>query len=341
MSDIVRKLSSFPLISIIMPIYNEANYIRKSLEAILNQDYPHERIEVIIVDGVSEDGTRETVLEIRNQNPKTEIALFDNQRRIVPVALNIGINNSKGDIIVRIDGHCEITSDYISQCVETLQRTGADCVGGHQRPVAKQLIQEAVALAVTSPFGTGNARFRHQNNSGWVDTVYMGAYRREVFDRIGMFDEELVRNQDDEFNFRLVQAGGKIWLDQNIRSMYYSRSNLKSLWRQYFQYGFWKLRVMQKRKAIASCRHLAPVLFVLGIAGSMAGFLITRNLWIALVIVGPYIIANMCAAIISARRRPIMIFILPIIFFIIHFSYGLGFLSGLCKWRRYFFHTDK
>ncbi|MCM8787201.1 MAG: glycosyltransferase family 2 protein [Candidatus Omnitrophica bacterium] len=328
---------NYPFVSIIMPIRNEKNFIEKSLTAVLNQDYPIDKMEIIVVDGCSCDGTKEIATKCMAKNPKFKIFLLDNHSKIVPTALNIGLRQAKGDVIIRVDGHCEIAKDYVRRCIEVLQETGADCVGGLQRAVGHRWMGRVIALATSSPFGVGNARFHYDERPGWVDTVYLGAYRREVFDRIGGFDEELVRNQDDEFNFRLTQAGGKIWLDPSILSIYYSRSNLKDLWKQYFQYGYWKVRVFQKRGAIASLRQIIPAIFVLALLGSLILSLITHNIFYFLTIFAPYIILNLLFTLWIARKEPFTLFLLPLCFLTLHLSYGLGFLFGLFVWRRYGF----
>ena len=338
----MTETKELPFVTIIMPIRNEAGYIERSLGAVLSQNYPPERMEVLVIDGMSTDGTREivkrmmdhTTTDSRLQTTDTPVLiLLDNPSLIVPTALNIGLKHARGDVIIRVDGHCEIAPDYVRRCVEVLQQTGADCVGGLQRAVGQGWVGHAIALATSSPFGVGSARFHYHERPGWVDTVYLGAYRREVFDRIGVFDEELVRNQDDEFNFRLIQAGGKIWLDPSIRSVYYSRASLKSLWRQYFQYGFYKVRVIQKRKAVPSWRHLVPATFVLGLAGSILLAIITvQPLW-ALCVAGPYALANLLASLWTARKDWKTLPLLPLAFATLHLSYGIGFLWGLWYWR--------
>ena len=345
-----------------MPIRNEAAYIKRSLGAVLAQDYPPDRMEVLVVDGMSDDGTREIVrrmIEGRGQQaedrrrkvedgnakfeevdspssvfgPPPSVFLLDNPKGIVPSALNIGLRHAQGDVIIRVDGHCEIPPNYVQQCVKLLEQTGADNVGGIQWAIGENAWGEAVALATSSPFGVGNARFRYSTRSGWVDTVYLGAYRRDVFDRIGGFDEELVRNQDDEFNFRLLQAGGRIWLDPSLKVKYYSRSSWRKFWRQYFQYGLYKVRVIQKRGGVPSWRHLVPSLFVLGLLGSFVLTFVTgQPLW-ALVVAGPYAIANLGASLWAARRDFKVFPLLPLAFATLHLAYGLGFLRGLWKWR--------
>ena len=337
-----------PLVSVIMPIRNEAAYIERSLISVLKQDYPPELMEILVADGMSEDATREIIdktvrereiaVAARQQKASDPVLpgvkVLDNPGYIVPKAFNIGVRHAKGQVIIRVDGHCLIAPDYVRRCVELLEKTGADNVGGIQKAVGENWIGKAISLVTSSPFGVGGARFHYSHKPAWVDTVYLGAYRREVFDRIGGFDEELVRNQDDEFNFRLLQSGGKIWLDPSIQVRYYSRSEFRKLWKQYFQYGFYKVRVIQKRRAVASWRHLVPAAFVAGLFITVLLALIPRNhLWVW-AIAGPYLIANIGASLWTARRDWQILPFLPWAFAILHLAYGTGFLWGLWKWRR-------
>lgn len=329
----------YPMVSIIMPIRNEAGFIRRSLGAVLAQDYPQECVEVLVVDGMSDDGTREMVRETFERSnveafQRSNLHMLDNPERIVPTALNRALEQAKGDIIIRVDGHCEIAPDYVRRCVEVLEETGADCVGGPMETVGRTVMAESIALAQSSPFGVGGVAFRTGSDEGrYVDTLAFGAYRREVFERIGNFDEELVRNQDDEFNFRLTQAGGKIWLDPSIRSVYYSRASLRGLWKQYFEYGLYKVRVIQKRGAVPSWRHLIPGGFVLGLVFSLLLALLTGRKRLALSVAGPYAAANLAASAWAAREKPRLLPWLPPAFATLHLAYGLGFLWGLWRWR--------
>ncbi len=316
-----------------MPIRNEGDFIARSLGSVLAQDYPKECLEILVVDGRSEDNTRTIVENIIQAHPSHKIYLIDNPRYIVPTGLNIGIQQARGDIIIRVDGHCEIPSDYVSRCVKLLEETRADNVGGLQYAEGQNLMSRAIAFATSSPFGVGGAKFHYASQPAWVDTVYLGAYRREVFSRIGGFDEELVRNQDDEFNFRLVQAGGKIWLDPAIKVKYYSRSNFYKLWRQYFQYGLYKVRVIQKRRALPSWRHVVPAGFVVGLLFTNFLALATGNALWSLASSGPYALANVMASIWTARKNWRTLPLLPLAYLILHLSYGTGFLWGLWRWR--------
>jgi glycosyltransferase involved in cell wall biosynthesis len=335
-----------PFVSIIMPIRNEANYITRSLQAVLAQDYPHDRLEVIVVDGLSDDGTRDIVQSMARKlrdvtgegHPTIPLYLLDNPRQIAPTALNIGIRHAEGDIIVRVDGHTLIAPDYVHQCVEALHRTGADNVGGTMRAVAQNTFGQVTALATSTPFGVGGARFHYSDREEWVDTVYLGAWPRAVFARIGLFDEELVRTQDSEFNYRLRKFGGRILHSPRIMSSYSGRTRPIALAKQYFQYGLWKVRVLQKNPRQMCLRQFVPPTLVIALIGSALLALFSKwGLILLQVIGGAYLLANLAASLITAakngwRHAPL----LPVAFAILHLSWGLGFLVGLLRfWNRW------
>jgi hypothetical protein len=234
-----------------------------------------------------------------------------------------------------VDGHTEIASDYVRWCVYELDHTEADNVGGRMAPVGDGAFGRAVALATSSPFGVGGGRFHYSDRREWVDTVYMGAWPREVFERVGGFDEQFVRNQDDEFNYRLLSSGGKILLSPRIRSRYHNRSTPGSLWRQYRQYGYWKVRVMQKHPSQMRARQFVPPTFAAVLVGSvvLALFAGLGRLLLAGV-AGTYLTANLVASLWTARRDWRTLPLLPLAFSILHLAYGFGFLWGLWKWRK-------
>ena len=322
-------MTSLPLVSVIMPIRNEAEHIGRCLDAVLAQDYPADRLDLILVDGVSEDRTCEIVEGYIQHHPN--IRLLSNPQRIVPTALNKGIRAARGDIIVRVDGHTVIAPNYVRQCVAALQRTGADNVGGRMDAESPGLFGEASALATSSPFGVGSARFHYSHKEEWVDTVYMGAYRREVFDRIGLFDEEMVRDQDDEFNYRLRAHGGRVLLCPQIRSRYTNRSSPRTLWRQYSEYGYWKVRVLQKHPRQMSWRQFVPPAFVAALLGAL-GLAAFGILWPLALIAGSYLAANLTASLwMAVRSGSRYLVALPVAFAILHTSYGTGFLIGLIR----------
>jgi glycosyltransferase involved in cell wall biosynthesis len=316
-------------ISIISPIRNEEKYIANCLVSLVNQDYNQKRYEILIIDGMSTDNTRQIVK--RYKEKYKNIRLFNNPNKTVPFALNVGIRQAKGNVIVRVDGHAEIEADYLSQCVNYLHQTNAECVGGCIESINDTYIGKAIALAMSSQFGVGNARFRTNGKEGYVDCLAFGAYRREVFDRIGCFNEEFVRCQDDEFNYRLRKFGGKIFFTPKIRSYYYSRSNLKKLWRQYFQYGFWKIRVMQLHLSTMQPRQFVPPAFILTLILTGLSVFFSNTLFaIFLFVTGLYLIFSLTAATIICRKNGFRYMpVLPIVFFILHTSYGLGFLLGI------------
>jgi glycosyltransferase involved in cell wall biosynthesis len=318
-----------------MPVRNEGSYLERSLGAVLRQDYPHERLEVIVVDGASDDATASIAADI-GAGAAVPVTVLQNPARITPVSLNIGVRAAAGEYIIRVDGHCEIEADYVRRCVELL-RAGHDCVGGQCITEGETSDARAIAAAQSSPFGVGNVAFRiGQLSAGPVDTVPFGAFPRSLFDRIGFFDEELVRNQDDEFTFRITQSGGVVWYDPAIRSRYWSRASLRGLWRQYFQYGKYKVRVLQKRGALASPRQAVPPLFVGAlIVSAFVSVVSRRGRWVLAVAV-PYAVANGAVATKVGRDSAVPAPVVAGAFATMHVSYGLGFLAGAYRWRSEF-----
>jgi len=288
---------------------------------------------------MSTDGTRDIITKYQKGHPN--IILIDNPEKIVSTGFNRALNESKGDIIIRVDGHCEIEPDYIQKCLKCLEKINADCVGGATEHVASSLVGKSIKMAQSSFFGVGGVSFRKNIEKGqYVDTLAFGAYKREVFDQLGGYDEELVRNQDDEFNFRLIQNGWKIWLDPSIKSTYTQRNSFMGLFKQYFQYGFYKVRVMQKRRGVASWRHLVPSVFVLSLLIGFFLFIIKSDLFFLFLVGMPYLLFSLIFTLLEIFKSPKHVFsltLLPLTFFILHFSYGLGFLLGLVyfwnKWN--------
>lgn len=327
--------NKLPLITIIMPVRNEAGFIARSLGAVLAQDYPAQQMEIIVADGLSTDGTRDIIRRLQKQHPN--LRLIDNPGRIVPTGLNAAIAQARGEIIVRVDGHCEIAPDYVRRCVAHLQSNGVDGVGGPIETIGQTPAANTIALAMSSSFGVGGSAFRTTNGQTMLaDTVAFPAYSRTVLEKTGPFDEELVRNQDDEYNYRLRKMGGKILLAADVRSKYYSRSSFRSLWRQYFQYGYWKVRVLQKHPQQMQPRQFAPPAFVsalLGLGLPALRFRLAR--WLLALVVGLYAAAALVASVGTARRAGWQhLPRLPLTFAILHLSYGLGFLRGLVKFRK-------
>lgn len=321
-------MSDLPLVSVVMPVRNEGEYMERSLRSVLAQDYPADRMEILVADGMSTDGTRETIDRMSRTNP--HLRRIENPGKIVSPGLNAAIAAAKGSIIVRVDGHCEIAPDYVSKCVAYLQTGAAEGVGGPIETIGENFISKAIAEAMSSNFGVGGSAFRVGSRiAKLVDTVAFPAYPRAVLDKAGKFDEELVRNQDDEYNYRLRKMGCRLLLAPDVRSKYFSRASMKKLWSQYFQYGYWKVRVLQKHPAQMSPRQFAPPAFALALCTSAAAAMMLPASPFYDIIPAVYLFLNLTASLMSARKNPAYFFVLPVIFFTIHFSYGLGFLKGL------------
>lgn len=326
----------YPFVSVVMPVRNEADFIARSLQAVLLQNYPPEFFEIIIADGLSTDSTRR-IIENLSAEYGVNITIVDNPEQIAPTGLNHAIAAEHGEIVIRVDGHCEIAPDYVTNCVRYLQENRAEGVGGPIETIGETLTAQAIAVAMSSGFGVGGSAFRTINDREmYVDTVAFPGYKREIFDRIGVFNEELVRNQDDEFNYRLRKSGGRILLAPDIHSKYYSRSNLKSLWRQYFQYGFWKVRVFQLHPKQMNLRQFIPFGFVMTLAFLLLASIFSRYaVWSLAAVLSLYTLAALAATLKAARR--IKLGGLPLVFFsfaILHISYGVGVVCGLYAFRR-------
>lgn len=249
-------------VSVIVPCRNERVHIAAFCADVLRQAVPTGWVlQVLIADGRSDDGTRELLSTLCAADAR--LRMLDNPQRIVSTGLNLAIEAARGEVIVRMDVHTAYAPDYVAQCVATLESTRATCVGGPWRPVGEGWPQAAIALAFQSRLGSGGAASRRIDHSGPVDTVYLGAWRRDDLRRLGGFDESLVRNQDDELNLRIVRSGGVVWQSASIRSTYTPRASFVALFRQFHQYGYWKVPVIRKHRLPASPRHLAPFTFVL------------------------------------------------------------------------------
>jgi glycosyltransferase involved in cell wall biosynthesis len=323
-------------VSIIIPCRNEEKYIGKCLDSIVQNDYPKEHIEVLVVDGMSEDRTRTIVGEYAEK--QTFIKLYENQKRIVPTAMNIGIRNATGEIIIRMDAHSTYEKDYVSKCVRSLRELQADNVGGVwvTLPGDDSIIAQSIAVALSHPFGVGNAHFRiGLKEARLVDTVPFGCYRREVFDRIGLYNEHLVRNQDIELNLRLKKAGGRILLVPDIVSYYHARSTLSDLAKNNFWNGYWVVYSTRFAKLPFSSRHLIPFAFVMTLLGSLGlSLLFGPMLYLFLGVAGSHALANIVFSFSIARERGFSLFpFLVPTFLLLHLSYGLGSLWGI--WKRF------
>jgi succinoglycan biosynthesis protein ExoA len=324
-----------PFVSIILAIKDEEKYIENTLKSILDQDYPFDNYEVLIADGNSKDATLEIVNEIASGDPRVQI--FSNPGEIVAKGLNILIRQAKGEVIIRADGHTILESDYVSKCVSTLFDHQVQNVGGRMDGVASTPFGEAVVRATSSRLGVGDSAFHYSTRVEEVDSVYLGAWPAELFTEIGLFDEELVRNQDDEFNYRLRKHGGKIMLNPEIKSHYNVRSRPGTFWRQYFQYGFWKIRVLQKHLRQMSLRHFIPAIFMLGLVACVFVCLLIpflRILGFGFILF--YFVTTLLSALnISDCKVPKALRVC-LAYWCMHTAYGLGFIVGLFRfWNRW------
>lgn len=323
------------MISVICPIYNEEKYIAQCIESVLVQDYPQADLEILFVDGMSNDRTREIIAQYAQQYDY--IRLIDNPEKIVPYAMNRGIEASKGDIIIRLDAHAIYPHNYFSELVKGLNQHQADNVGAqcYTLPADNSAKAKAIAAALSSPLGVGNSMFRiGVKEDVEADTVPFGCFRRAIFDKVGMYDLDLVRNQDDELNARIIQHGGKIVLLAGITINYYARDTFSKLYRMYYQYGLYKPLVNKKLGSPATIRQLIPPLFVIGLVLGLLLSLCLPYLWIAYtLVIGLYLLAGLIQGAQQAwkHRKAILLLLMPWAILTLHVSYGIGYWVGLGK----------
>ncbi len=324
------------MVSIIIPCRNEEKFIEKCLDSIVLQDYPKESLEVLVVDGMSGDGTRDIIRSYAQEH--SFIGLLDNPKKITPCGLNTGIKNAKGEIILWMSAHNRYKKDYISKCIKYQKEYNADNVGGRMVTLPRNdtFIGKAIVNVLSHPFGVGNSIFRiGAKKPRWVDTVFGGCYKKEVFDKIGLFNENLARGQDMEFNLRLKRAGLKTLLVPEIVSYYYARSDFKSFYKYNFVNGFWAILPFKFTKIMpVSLRHLIPFIFVLSLMGSgILSFFLPLFRRIFLLIVGLYFLTNIYFSLkIALKKKNIKyLFMMPIVFASLHTGYGLGSIWGAIK----------
>ena len=323
-----------PLVSIIVPCYNEQATIHLLLEAICAQTVPTHEMEVVIADGMSTDGTRAAIAGFQQKHPALTVRMVDNPRRNIPAALNSALAAAEGQFIVRLDAHSMPAQDYVERCLENLRAGRGENIGGvwEIRPRGTGLIPRAIAVAAAHPLGVGDALYRYTEQAGPVDTVPFGAFRREVFERFGQFDESLLTNEDYEFNARLRQGGGKVWLDPRVRSVYFARANLRELARQYWRYGFWKWRMLRRYPTTLRWRQALPPLFVLGIGMLviLAPFFALARLALGLALM-TYALVLVAGSLPAARRRSDarLAAAVPLAIATMHVCWGAGFLWSM------------
>jgi succinoglycan biosynthesis protein ExoA len=318
-------------VSLIVPCYNEQATIRLLLDAIYNQTYPRPFLEVIIADGLSTDQTRSAIADFTRRHADLTVIVVDNPRRNIPAALNVALGAASGDTIVRLDAHSVPARDYVERSIAALEAGRGENVGGlwEIRPGNASWMAKAIAAAAAHPLGVGDARYRYSTEPGPVDTVPFGAFRRNLVDRIGPFDESLLSNEDYEFNARIRKNGGRVWFDPFIRSVYFARGSLQSLARQYWRYGYWKLRMLQRYPDTLRWRQALPPLFVLGVAGLLlAAPFWPASRWMLLAVILFYLSILLLGSLgVAARLRDVRMLVgVPAAITTMHLSWGSGFL---------------
>lgn len=317
-------------VSVIVPIRNEERYIASCLQSLLDQTYSSEGYEILVVDGRSSDRSKEMVEEFARWHGN--VRCLDNPAAIAPAAMNIGIRNAAGEFIIRADGHNFYPEDYIANCVKCLQETGADNVGGPWRtvPFDDSFGSRMVAAILTNPFGVGDSRFRTSRFEGFVDTVPFGAFRRELFDHVGMYNEKLVRNQDNELNARIRRAGGKIYQTPALTTEYHPIADLAALLKQTYKTSQWHLFSVRQNASSMGVRHFVPAVFVLSLMALLAG-----AIWSPLCLAGLGVLLSvyLLTGIYFAFRRskdwgPSVKSALPAVCLLFHIVYGLGTIAG-------------
>lgn len=329
-------------ISIIVPCYNEERHIAHLLDAIRLQTVSINRLEVIIADGISTDKTRSILQNYRDTHPDLTILVIDNPKRNIPSALNLAIEASSGEYIIRLDAHSIPQPDYVELCVQHLDENIAQNVGGVWiiQPGEDTRIARAVAIAAAHPLGVGGAQYRNANTqAGFVDTVPFGAYRRDFLNQIGNYDESLLSNEDYELNTRIRANGGKIYLDPKIRVTYFARRNLRTLSKQYFRYGFWKFKMLEKYPKSIRPRQLLPPIFVIGtIALAITAAFLPISFFVLTAILLIYGLGLFFGTFLAVKKSPYSLSVHVMVVAAIitmHLSWGFGFLysfiSGLLK----------
>ncbi len=329
-----------PFVSIIIPCRNEEKYIGKCLDSIVSQDYPKEKMEVSVINGASEDKTKEIIQSYTEKYPY--IKLLENPKKYTPFGLNIGLKTAGGEVIIRMDSHAGYQMDYISKCVKYLRESGADNIGGVIKtlPAKDTIFAKAIALVLSHPFGVGGSHFRlGSQKPKFVDTVFGGCYRKEIFSKVGFFNEKLIRSQDLEFNKRLKKAGGKILLVPEIVAFYYPQADFKNFLKHNFNDGVWLTYPLKFGIRIFSLRHLVPLVFVLILLVLAVLGVFVSIFFRALfnIIFCTYLLLSIYFSLkISQKEKNLWYLgLMPIAFSIRHFGYGLGSLWGLITlWRK-------
>lgn len=325
-------------VSVIVPVRNEERYIRECVESIFAQDYPTDKMEVIFADGCSTDGTVEILNELGNRYP--QIVVLNNPGKTAPCAMNVGIKAAKNEIIVRLDAHAEYPKDYIRLCVETLLTKDCEDAGGCAITKGRGFVGSVIAEVLSTPMGVGNSSFRIGAKSGYVDTVPFGCFRKSLFDRIGLYDERLTRNQDNEMSYRIRKNGGKIYLNSDIRFTYYCRDTIRGIMRMGYLNGLWSVITMKLVPGTMGLRHFVPMFFTLSLLGFPLLMFLTGCYRLLGGVFALELMSYMLLAVgfsfrISLRKGVGAFFVALLVFPAFHIAYGAGSLVGLLKVLRF------
>lgn len=327
----MEDIEKLPFVSALLVTRNEKDYIRMSMMSLINQTYPKERYEIVVIDGGSTDGTLDVIKELQDtyNSDSFSIRVVSNPKKILATGWNIGIQSARGEYVVRIDAHATADSNFIEKSVETIQRVDAVCVGGKLTSKSLNGEEDTISLVLSSPFGVGNSSFRVSEEEGYADTAVYGLYKKDIFEKAGYFDERMVRNQDIELHSRIKKTGGKFYFNPAIKSTYYTRNTVKKMLKQAYGNGQWNMVLLKKGTGALSLRHLVPFFFVLGVIGSIILGFVHPASWI----IGAAVVLlhlGLGAYFATKKTRKIsQVLTMPFLFISLHFAYGLGYIKGM------------
>lgn len=331
--DFIQKENILPFVSVLLVTRNEKNYVELALMSLLEQSYPKDRYEIIIVDGESTDGTL-TIIEkfkFKYSTKDFSIRIFQNPKQILAAGWNIGIKKAKGDYVVRIDAHARAKQDFIMNSVKAMLKVDVECVGGKLITKTINGNNDTISKVLSSPFGVGNSSFRVSERAGYVDTAVYGLYKKSIFDKVGFFNEKYVRNQDLQMHSRIRKSGGRFYFDPEIKCDYYARNTVKKMIKQAFQNGIWNMVLMKEDRTGLSARHLVPFVFVGFLILSSIGGIFMKPIWfLEIGIVMLHLILGLIFGIKSGAKGKEK-FEMPLLFLLLHITYGTGYLAGILK----------
>ena len=322
---------TLPFVSALLVTRNEKDYIRMSLMSLINQTYPKDKYEIVIIDGGSTDGTLDIIKDLQDKynTEHFSIRVVPNPKKILATGWNIGIKSATGEYVVRIDAHSTAEPDFIEKSVETMLRVDAVCVGGKLTSKSLNGEDNVISYVLSSPFGVGNSSFRVSEEEGYADTAVYGLYKKDIFEKAGYFDEKMVRNQDIEMHSRIKKEGGKFYFNPAIKCTYYTRNTVKKMLKQAFGNGQWNMVLLKRGSGALSLRHMVPFAFVLSIIGAIALGFLHPIFWIL----------GICAIILhlglgfyfatKKTKKLNQILEMPFLFISLHFAYGLGYIKGI------------